>query len=161
MKKASMVKFSLSTLPSMLLIKWPRYKPFPCKLPTISNHAKETFFMESVFTKVKYSGLQGCSVREKETFSQRFCVIYKILEHYFLTRHFQNVFVVQSLIWKQAVDCIPATVLKGNSTTCVFLIIFQSFRRISKHTHEIMCDGVQQGSGLQTIVLCILKTPKE
>ena len=69
-----MVKFFLSTLPSMLLIKWPRYKPFPCKLPTISNHAKETFFMESVFTKVKYSGLQGCSVWEKiNTFAKILC----------------------------------------------------------------------------------------
>ena len=45
----------------------------------------ETFFLESLFTEVRCSGLQGCSVREKGTVSQRFCVIYKVLEHYFLS----------------------------------------------------------------------------
>ena len=32
--------------------------------------------------------------------------------------------------------------LQGNSTTYVFLIISQSFWRISKHLHEIIFDGV-------------------
>ena len=34
-------------------------------------------FLEPVFIEVRYSGLQGCSVREKVT-------VYKILGHYFL-----------------------------------------------------------------------------
>ena len=46
----------------------------------------------------RYSELQGCGVRENVTVSQRFFVICKILEHYFLSRHFQNVSVVQSLL---------------------------------------------------------------
>ena len=46
----------------------------------------------------RYSGLQGCSVREKATVSQRFFVFYKILEHYFFSGHFQNVSVLQSLL---------------------------------------------------------------
>ena len=61
------------------------YRPFSCKLPTISKHSRETFFLESVFTEVRYFGLQGCSVRKKGKVSQRFYVIYKILEHYFLS----------------------------------------------------------------------------
>ena len=51
----------------------------------ILKHSKKTFFLESVFTEVKYSGLQGCSVRETGTVSQRFCVSYKDLGHYFLS----------------------------------------------------------------------------
>ena len=45
----------------------------------------------------RYSGFQGCNVREKATVSQIFFVIYKILEYYFLSGHFQNVSVVQFL----------------------------------------------------------------
>ena len=57
--------------------------------------SKKNFFSDFLF---RYSGLQGCSVREKATVSQRFFVIYKILEHYFLSGHFQNISVVQYLL---------------------------------------------------------------
>ena len=36
------------------------------------------------FLNITHKLLQGCSVREKGTVWQRFCVIYKILGHYFL-----------------------------------------------------------------------------
>ena len=56
----------------------------------------------------RYPGLQGCNVREKATASQRFFVIYKILEHYFLSGQFQNVSVVPSLLRSYPVDYISA-----------------------------------------------------
>ena len=52
--------------------------------PNYFKTLKGNIFLESVFIEVRYSGQQGRSVREKETVSQRFCVIYKILGHYFL-----------------------------------------------------------------------------
>ena len=53
-------------------IKLLHYRPFSEKLPTLSKYSKETFFLESAFADVRNSGLQGCSVREKGTLSQRF-----------------------------------------------------------------------------------------
>ena len=48
------------------------YRPFFSELPTILEYTKETFFLEPAFADVRNSGLQGCSVREKGTLSQRF-----------------------------------------------------------------------------------------
>ena len=45
---------------------------FSGKLPAISKYSKETFLLESAFAYVRNSELQGCSVREKGTLSQRF-----------------------------------------------------------------------------------------
>ena len=58
------------------------------KLPTISEYSKETFFLGSVFAEVRNSGMQGFSVREKGTVSQRFFGIFEILKHPFLSEHF-------------------------------------------------------------------------
>ena len=54
------------------LIKWLHYRPFPGELPTISEHSKETFFLESVFDNVRNCGLQAYNVGKKRTNSQRF-----------------------------------------------------------------------------------------
>ena len=62
--------------------------------PIIFPKSPEKFF-SLIF---RYSGLQGCSITEKPTVSQIFFVIYKILEYYFLSGHFQNVSVVKSLL---------------------------------------------------------------
>ena len=43
------------------------YRPLSGKLPTISEHSKETFLLESVCAKVRNSGLQACNVRKKGT----------------------------------------------------------------------------------------------
>ena len=48
------------------------YRPFSGKLPAISEYSKEIFFLESVFSEVRNSGLQGCSVSENGTVLQRF-----------------------------------------------------------------------------------------
>ena len=79
-------------------------------------------FLEPVFTEVRNSGLQGSSVREKRTVSQKmfFFGIFKILEGPFFSEYFKYVYAVQSLS--------PAVDSKGNSTKYVFLIIFYSFR---------------------------------
>ena len=55
-----------------------------------------TFSLESAFAVVINFGLQGCSVREKGALSERFFAIVEILEHALLSKHSQNVSVVQS-----------------------------------------------------------------
>ena len=50
----------------------PIYKLLPGKLTTILEYSKETFSLEPAFADVRNSGLQGCSVKEKGTLSQRF-----------------------------------------------------------------------------------------
>ena len=57
---------------SVYLIKRLQYKLLSGKLPTISEYSKEAFFLELAFADVRNSGLQGCSVKEKGTLSQRF-----------------------------------------------------------------------------------------
>ena len=57
---------------------------------------KGHIFWGPVFADVRNSRQQGCSVREKETFLQRFFQIFEILEHHFLSERSQNVCVVQS-----------------------------------------------------------------
>ena len=113
---------------SVWLIKWLYYRPFSCRLPTISEYSKETFFLEPVFAEVRNSGLQGCSVRKKKgQFCKDVFGIFEILEYPFLFEHFENVSVVQlgSIVGCRLYSCNS----KENSTTYVFLTIFQKFRR--------------------------------
>ena len=53
------------------LIKWLHCGPFSGKIPTISKHSKETFFLESVFADARNCGLQAYGVRKKGTNLQR------------------------------------------------------------------------------------------
>ena len=41
-------------------------------LASNSEYSRETFLLESVFTEVRYSGLQSCSVRKKAQFCKEF-----------------------------------------------------------------------------------------
>ena len=57
---------------NLSLIEWLHYRPFPGKLPTISEHSKETFFLESAFAGVRNCGLQTCNLTGKGIVLQRF-----------------------------------------------------------------------------------------
>ena len=57
---------------TVALIKLLHCRPLSDKLPSISEHSKETFVLESVCAEVRNSVLQICDVREKGTVLQRF-----------------------------------------------------------------------------------------
>ena len=95
-------------------MKWLHYRPFSGKLPTISQHSKEIFLLQSAFAEDRNCGLQGCCVRKKGTVSLRcffffFFWVFEILEHPFLSEH-------SGQSSKYTVDCIRATLWKGKST---------------------------------------------
>ena len=86
-------------------------------------------FKVTIKTPERRHWVAGCRVvalEKKRQFRKDFFYNFKILEHPFLSEHFQNVS-ISSVVRQQVVDCICATLLKKNSTTYVFLTIFQSF----------------------------------
>ena len=87
---------------------------------TTYNHSQPSTCTHSLskLSSTIYNHLQSPTIIQFSI--QYFLGIYQNLELYFFS-------VIQSLIRWQAVDCIPATVLKGNSTAYIFLIILQKF----------------------------------
>ena len=67
------------------------------KVPTISEYSQATFFLDSLFAQVRFSRLQSCSLEKKGQSCKKLFGIFEILEHPFLSEHFQKVVsVVQS-----------------------------------------------------------------
>ena len=77
---------------SVYLIKWLHYRPFSGKLPTISEHSKQKFFLGSAFKDVRNSEPQNCIALEKKRhIPEGFFGIFKIFEYSLLSEHSQNV----------------------------------------------------------------------
>ena len=105
---------------------------------------KKTFFLGYFFAKVRNSGLQPYTVREKEQFCKSFSGIFKILEHSFLSNLFKKS--TCSGVFSSAVGC------RIYWISCIkkelyYSLFFWTFPKvfgaaISKYPHKIICDGV-------------------
>ena len=75
------------------------YRPFSGKLPTISEYSKEVFFFEYLcLLKSEVLNCRSVVLVKMGQFRKDFVGNFEILEHPFLSEHFQNVSVVQSVI---------------------------------------------------------------
>ena len=87
--------------------------------------------------------------RIEDSFCKDFFGILNILEHPFFSEQFPKC--NSTVVHQQTVDCIRATLLKGNSTSCLFLMFFQVFgAAISKLAHEIILFSRVLGCKLQS-----------
>ena len=87
----------------MVLLSWLHCRPFPGKRPTIWEHSKETFSLESVFADVRNCELQACDVRGKGTVLQRFFWNFQTFSTTFSFEHFQKI--VCSDVFSSIVRC--------------------------------------------------------
>ena len=127
---------------------------FSCILPTISEYSKETFSLEPAFGDVRNSGLQGCSVREKSTLSQRFFQEFSKFQNtlYFLTT------------LRMYLQCSPVVgyrLYSRNSNKRELHYIFFSLNlpkfSVQLFQNTLIKSSVMESSGLYTVVLFILK----
>ena len=88
------------------LIKWLHCGPFPGKLPTILEHSKGTFLLDSVFDDIVIlwnCRLQAYKVRKKGQICKDFFGIFNFLQHSFLSEQFLKF--LCSEVFKSIVGC--------------------------------------------------------
>ena len=69
----------------------------------MSEHSKETFFLESVFAGAEIADCRPVTLDEKGQFCKDFLGIFKLLEQSFLSEHFQKI--ICSGIFASIVRC--------------------------------------------------------
>ena len=110
------------------------------------------FFLGVFFVEAGNSRLLACSIKEKETVWERFFGVFEILEHSFPSEHFQKS--ICNGGFSPVVDC---RLQSCNLIKWEWQMFSMKFSKvfsaaISKYCHEIICDGVQQISGLFTLI---------
>ena len=105
------------------------------KLPTISEHSKETFYLEFVFPEVKNCGLQVYNVGKKVKTCKDFSGVFKLFEQLFLSEYFPKFICSGVFSSVVAVDCIWYSYFKGTQQRTFLLDIFQFYfgAVVSKH----------------------------
>ena len=131
---------------TITLLKSLQYKPSLGTFPIILEHSQEIFSLEPNFIKSEVLNCRPVTLEKRDCFAKDFFFeIAEILEHLFLSWHFQkNIF---GRIFSPLLACRmqPCNFTKLGTLPCVFFWVFSKIfgAAVSKYSQESICHGVQ------------------